>query len=170
MTPLAIAGLTVFVLVLFMGIYSIAFGIPGTVIILVDVILYALITGFERVGFKIVLILLVISILAEAVDFSFGMAGAARFGISRRALWTSAIGGFIGALAMTPFFLGLGTVTGIFLGGFAGVLAIELIHQAKLKPALRAGYGAIMGRVAGTLIKGFCALVMIVITMTNIYS
>jgi uncharacterized protein YqgC (DUF456 family) len=39
-----------------------------------------------------------------------------------------------------------------------------------LKPALRAGYGAILGRVAGTLIKGFCALVMIVITMSNIYS
>jgi uncharacterized protein YqgC (DUF456 family) len=170
LAPLAIAGLTVFILVLFLGIFSIAFGIPGTVVILADVILYALITGFERVSFKIILILVVISILAEAVDFSFGMAGAARFGISRKAIWISAISGFIGAMAMTPFFLGLGTVAGIFLGGFAGVLAIELIHQAKLKPALREGYGAIMGRVAGTLIKGFCALVMIVITMSNIYS
>lgn len=170
MTPLEIAGLTVFILVLFMGIFSIVFGIPGTALILIDVIFYALITGFERINIKIVLILLVISILAEAIDFSLGMAGAARFGISRRAIWIAAISGFICALAMTPFFLGLGTVAGIFLGGFAGVLAIELIHQAQLKPALRAGYGAILGRVAGTLIKGFCALVMIVITMSNIYS
>jgi len=161
-TPLEIAGLTVFILVLFMGIFSIVFGIPGTAVILIDVILYALI--------KIVLILLVISILAEAIDFSFGVAGAARFGISRRAIWISAISGLIGAVAMTPFFFGLGTVAGIFLGGFAGVLAIELIQQSKLKPALRTGYGAILGRVAGTLIKGFCALVMIVITMSNIYS
>lgn len=170
MTPLEIAGLTVFILVLFMGIFSIIFGIPGTAVILIDVVLYALITGFERVSIKIVLILLVISILAEAIDFSFGVAGAAQFGISRRSIWISAISGFIGAVLMTPFFFGLGTVAGTFLGGFAGVLAIELIHQSKLKPALRAGYGDILGRVAGTLIKGFCALVMIVITMSNIYS
>ena len=43
-----IAGLTVFILVLFMGIFSIVFGIPGTAVILIDVILYALITGFEK--------------------------------------------------------------------------------------------------------------------------
>jgi hypothetical protein len=153
-----------------MGIFSIVFGIPGTAVIFIDVILYALITGFERVGIKVVLVLLVISILAEAIDFSIGVAGAARFGISRRVIWISTISGFIGAVAMTPFLLGLGTVAGIFLGGFAGVLAIELIHQSKLKPALRAGYAAILGRVAGTLVKGFCALVMIVIAMSNIYS
>ena len=170
MTPLETAGLTVFILVLFMGIFSIVFGIPGTAVILVDVILYALITGFERIGIKIILVLLVISIIAEAIDFSLGMAGAARFGISRRAIWISAISGFVGALVMTPLFLGLGTVAGIFLGGFTGLLAIEMIHQAKLKPALRVGHVAILGRVAGTLIKGFCALAMIVITMSNIYS
>jgi uncharacterized protein YqgC (DUF456 family) len=168
-TPLEIAGLTVFILVLFIGIFSIVFGIPGTAVILLDVILYALITGFERISIKIVLILLVISILAEAIDFSLGVAGAARFGFSGRAIWISLISGFIGAVAMTPLFFGLGTA-GIFLGGFAGVLAIELVQQSKLKPALRTGYGAILGRVAGTLIKGFCALVMIVITMSNIYS
>jgi uncharacterized protein YqgC (DUF456 family) len=46
----------------------------------------------------------------------------------------------------------------------------ELLHQAKLKPALRAGYSAALGRVAGTLAKGFFALVMIIITLSNIYS
>jgi Protein of unknown function (DUF456). len=169
-TPLEIAGLTVFILVLFIGIFSIVFGIPGTAVILIDVILYALITGFEKVSIKVVLVLLVISILAETIDFSIGVAGAARLGISRRAIWISVISGFVGALALTPFFFGLGTVAGIFLGGFAGVLAIELVQQSRLKPALRTGYGAILGRVAGTLIKGFCALVMIIITMSNIYS
>ena len=170
MTPLETAGLTIFILILFIGIFSIVFGIPGTAVILIDVILYALITGFEKVGIKVVLVLLAISILAETIDFSIGVAGAARFGISRRAIWISVISGFIGALALTPFFFGLGTVVGIFLGGFAGVLGIELVHQSRLKPALRTGYGAILGRVAGTLIKGFCALAMIIITMSNIYS
>lgn len=171
MTPFEIVGLTIFILVLFAGIFSTAFGIPGTFIILTDVILYACITGFEKIGVKIIIILVVISFLAEAIDFALGISGmATRFVTSKRGIWISIISSFIGALVMTPILYGLGTVIGIFLGGFASVLIIELIRQSGLKPALRTGYGAILGRVAGTLVKGFCALVMITITMSNIYS
>ncbi len=170
MTPLEIVGLSVFIIILFIGIFSIIFGIPGTVIILIDVILYALITGFERVTIKIILLLLVMSVLAEGIDFSLGVAGAARFGISKKVIWISIISSFIGALALTPFFFGLGTVAGSFLGGFTGTLAVELIEQSRLKPALRIGYRAILGRVAGTLLKGSLALAMVVITMSNVYS
>jgi len=169
-TPLEITGLTTFILILFAGIFSIVFGIPGTVIILIDVILYAFITGFERIGIKIVIILVIISILAEAIDFAFGMAGAARFGISKHGIWIAFISGFIGAILMTPVLFGLGTIIGIFLGGFCGVLIVELIRQSRLKPVLRAGYGAIMGRIAGTIVKGFCAIIMIIISLSNIYS
>jgi len=73
-------------------------------------------------------------------------------------------------MVMTPVIFGLGTVVGTFLGGFTGVLSVELLRQTKLRPALRAGYGAVLRRVTGILVKGFCALVMIIITMTNIYS
>jgi uncharacterized protein YqgC (DUF456 family) len=169
-SPFEIAGLTIFILVLFTGIYSIALGIPGTIIILIDVILYSLITGFERIGIMIIILLIVISIVAEAMDFALGMSRAAHFGITKRGIVISVIGSILGAAVMTPFLLGLGTVIGIFLGGFAGILIVELIRQSKLKPARREGYGAILGRVAGTLVKGFCALAMIIITMTNIYS
>jgi uncharacterized protein YqgC (DUF456 family) len=169
-TPLETAGLTIFILVLFVGIFSTIFGIPGTVIILINVTLYALITGFDRIGIAIIIILLMISILAEATDFVLGMSGAARFEISKRGIWVSLIGGFAGAMVMTPVLFGLGTVVGTFLGGFTGVLGVELLRQTKLRPALRAGYGAILRRVTGILVKGFCALVMTIITMTNIYS
>jgi len=169
-TPLETAGLTIFILVLFVGIFSTIFGIPGTVIILINVTIYSLITGFERIGIMTIIILLMISILAEATDFLLGMSGATRFEISKRGIWVSLIGGFAGAMVMTPFLFGLGTVVGIFLGGFTGVLSVELLRQTKLRPALKAGYGAILRRVTGILVKGFCALVMIIITMTNIYS
>lgn len=153
-----------------MGIFSTIFGIPGTIIILIDVLFYAFITGFEKIGIKIIFILIAITILAEGLDFVLGMSGAARLEITKRVVWISAVGGLAGAMILTPVFFGLGAVLGIFLGGFACVLMLELFHQSKLKPALRAGYGAILGRVAGTLAKGFCALVMIIITMSNIYS
>ena len=69
MSPFAIAGLTIFILILFLGIFSVIFGFPGTFIILIDVIMYAWITGFEKIGLKIIVILIVISLFAEAMDF-----------------------------------------------------------------------------------------------------
>jgi uncharacterized protein len=170
LTPLEIGGLTLFILVLLFGAYSILFGFPGTIIILIDAALYAIATGFERIGLKILIILLILSILVELADFAVGMAGAVKFGASRKAFWASAVGGLIGATLMTPFLLGLGAVAGAFFGGFAGVLTVELLRQSRLKPALRAAYGTILGRAAGMCVKGFFALIMIVITLYNVYS
>ena len=170
MTPLETVGLTIFIIGLFAGIFSTIFGIPGTIIILVDVILYAFITGFDKIGLKIIIILVILSILAEAIDFVFGMAGAASFGVSKRGIWIAVFSSFIGAVVMTPVFFGLGTIIGIFIGGFGSILIVEIVRQSMLKPALRAGFSAILARVAGTLVKGFCAIAMTIISLFNIYS
>ena len=71
---------------------------------------------------------------------------------------------------MTPLFLGLGLLIGTFLGGVIAILTMELLAQNKLKPTLRAAYGSILGRVAGICVKGFFALIMVIITLTSIYS
>jgi hypothetical protein len=70
----------------------------------------------------------------------------------------------------TPFLFGLGTVLGAFIGGFAGVFAVEIIQQRRIRPALRAGLGSLLGGLAVILAKGSTALVMIVVTLINIYS
>lgn len=170
MTPLEVAGLTLFILVLLFGTFSILFGLPGTIIILIDVFIYGAITGFEKIGLKILVILLVLSVLAEAADFTVSMAGAVKFGVSKRGFWAFTIGGFIGAFLMTPFFFGLGLLVGSFFGGFIAMLLVELLARSKLKPTLRATYGAILGRVAGIAVKGIFALIMVITTLTSIYS
>jgi uncharacterized protein len=170
LTPLEIGGLTLFILVLLFGAFSILFGLPGTVIILIDAALYAAVTGFERIGFKTLLTLLLLSILAELADFAVGMGGAVKFGASRKAFWASVGGGLIGALMMAPFWFGLGAVAGGFLGGFTAILTVELLRQNRLKPALRAAWGAILGRAAGICVKGVFALIMVVITLTSVYN
>jgi uncharacterized protein YqgC (DUF456 family) len=149
LTPLEIGGLTLFILVLLFGAFSILFGLPGTVIILIDAALYAAVTGFERIGFKILMTLLILSILAELADFAVGMAG---------------------AVLMMPFWLGLGAVVGGFIGGFAGIMTVELLRRNHLKPALRAAWGATLGRAAGICVKGIFALIMVIITLTSVYN
>jgi uncharacterized protein YqgC (DUF456 family) len=170
LTPLEVGGLTLFILVLLLGVFSVLFGFPGTVIILVDAFIYGAITGFEKIGLKILIALLVLTLLAEMADFAVSMAGAVRFGVSRKGFLAFAVGGFIGALLMTPFFLGLGLLIGTFLGGFIAMLIVELLARSKIKPTLRATYGAILGRVAGICVKGIFALIMVIMTLTSIYS
>jgi len=168
--PLEAAELTIFVLILIIGIFSIIFGFPGTFLILGDVILYSWITGFDKIGLTIIIVLVVIALLAESIDFFMGISGARRYGSSKTGVVLSIIGGIVGAIVMTPILLGLGAIIGVFLGGFTGAFLGEYLEQHKLKPAIRAGYGAMVGRIAGTLVKGFLAIVMAVIAMVAIYS
>ena len=169
-SPLATAGLTLFILLLFAGIFITVFGFPGTFVILTDVIIYSWITGFEEIGLAIILILAVITLAAESVDFYLGMKGAKKYTPSQTAVFASLVGGIVGAIVMTRILLGLGTVIGIFLGGFSGVLIAEFMEERRLKPAFRASYGALSGRIAGVLTRGFSAIVMTVIAMSKIYS
>ncbi len=170
MTPIETAGLTFFILVLFFGIFSILFGFPGTILILLASIVYAVLTGFEKIGFMMILVLGAISLVAELLDFYLGIRGAVRVGATKGSIAASLIGAAIGALLLTPFLLGFGTLIGAFLGGAAGTFIIELARQKDLKPAMRITYGSLIGRIFGVFAKGFCALVMIVIILSAIYS
>ncbi len=163
-------GLTLFILVLFAGLFLVIFGLPGTVVILISVILYALATGFSRIGLGTILILVLIALVAESLEFFLGAAGAQRLGASRASIIASVIGGIAGAAMMAPLLLGLGVILGSFIGAFAGVFTVEYAARRRLKPAARASYGALLGRLAGVVAKGFCAVTMIVISLMRIYS
>ena len=170
MSPWEIGGLTLFILVLLFGTFSILFGFPGTVIIFIDAVIYGAVTGFAEIGFKILIALLVLSALAEVTDVAVGMAGAVKFGASRKGLGAFLTGGLIGALLLSPFLLGLGLIVGTFIGGFIAMLTLELLTRRRLKPTLREAWGTILGRSAGICVKGFIALIMVIITLTSIYS
>ena len=170
MTPLEYAGLTIFILVMLIGFFAILLGLPGTLVILFDVLVYALVTGFDRIGLGTLLALVAISALAESLEFLFGITWARRYGTSTRGIAASIVGGIIGAVVLTPLFLGLGALIGSFLGALAGAFAVEILSQRELKPAARAGFGALMGRLAGLFAKGLCGLAMVIITLLAIYS
>jgi uncharacterized protein YqgC (DUF456 family) len=153
-----------------MGIFLTVIGLPGTVLIVMDVMAYALLTSFSQIGFKLILILVAMAVVAELVDFGLCMAITIRFGFSTGGMWAALIGSLAGAIILTPFFLGLGTLIGIFLGGSVAVFATEVLQRRKLKPAFRAGIGAMLGRTAGIAVKGLLSVVMAAITLFHIYS
>jgi len=168
--PLGIVGLTFFIIVLFIGVYATVFALPGTVLIFLDVLVYAGFTGFHNIGGRMLLCLLILSLLAEGLEFLLGITGATTFHASKKSLTASAVGSVTGALLLTPWLYGLGTMAGIFLGGLTGMLLTELIRQKHLKPTLRDSKSAILGRIAGSLTKGCLASAMVIMTLMSIYS
>jgi len=156
-------------LILFAGIFLNFFGLPGTIVIFFDVLLYAIFTGFDPVGLKIILFLLISTVFAETIDF-FVMTGMYQPMISTKSFVAAIIGAVIGAFLLTPFFWGPGTWGGFFLGGLAGVLTIEFIRQSKLKAPFRTPGRAIIAMIGGKMLKGLIALFMIAFSLSNIYS
>ncbi len=170
MPPLEMTGLTIFILVLFAGVYVSTIGLAGTFLILADVFFYSLATGFSKIGLKIIVLLVLLALLAEALSLTTEMASKVRLVPSWKGFVASLAGGLVGALCLTPLLLGLGVLLGILLGSFTGFFLCELFRQRRSKPTFRASSGAMLASAAGMFAKGSLALIMTIVTLNSIYS
>ncbi|NOY53592.1 MAG: DUF456 domain-containing protein [Deltaproteobacteria bacterium] len=153
-----------FILLLFfflVGFFAIFFGLPGTWLILVTSFLYGYADSFEKLGLTLLAVLAVIAVAAEGLEYLLGMAGAKRFGASRKGAVASLVGGIIGAVLCAPLFFGIGALPGLFAGAFFGAFFYEWTTQRDLRHSFRSGVGAFLGRVSGTMVKLLAALGMI---------
>jgi uncharacterized protein len=167
----AAAGFTVFILILFAGLFLNLFGMPGTVVIFLDVLLYSIFTGFEHTGLKIILFLFFSSVIAEIIEFFWIISEAPQQAVSqKKSLKAAALGAFVGTVLLTPFLGGPGIWIGFFLGGLAGVLITELLRQARLKAPHRTLNHVIFTILGKNTVKGCISLCMIAFSLSNIYS
>lgn len=170
MSSLAEVGFAVFIIFLFAGIYLSLFGLPGTILIFLDVLIYALATGFAQVGWKVLLFLLVFALIAEAVDFFLGLIPAYKVPVRAKSLWGAVIGGLAGMFILTPLLWGPGIWMGFFLGGLTGLLFMEILRQFKIRSPYQASSGAFFTMAGRKAAKGCFSIVMIFVALTNIYS
>lgn len=124
--------------------------LPGVALILAGAVVAALTLGV--VGWPTILGLLALAVLAMALDFVSGAAGAKYFGASR---W-GAIGGVLGAVVGLVFGL-----PGLLLGPLVGAVAGELLAGKGLLPAGKSGWGTFLGTTAGMVGKFLLGLAMI---------
>jgi len=166
----ATAGFTIFILILFASIFLNLFGLPGAAVIFFDVLFYSIFTGFEHVGWKIILFLFVSAVAAETIDFFLVIGETPQPAVSRKSIVAAASGALTGAFLLTPFYWGPGAWIGFFSGGLSGILTIEIIRQSKLKAPYRAINRAIFAMAGKKIVKGFLSLCMIAFSLSNIYS
>ena len=130
--------------------------IPGPPLMWVGMLLAAWAEQFAHVGQKTLamLFLFVLMLIAVALDFIAGALGARRFGASGWAVFGAAVGAIIGM-----FFFPIGLIAGPFIGAVAG----EVIAGRNLDAAGRAGIGATIGLLVGTVAKVAIGIVMIAV-------
>src|SRR5215475_10109108 len=150
-----------------LGLVSIPFGLPGPLIIIGAIGVYAFVTHFHaEIGVPFFILLCVLTLLAETADNWLSAIGARRFGASTASLWLSFIGGVAAAIAiggsLDIVFGPLGPLAGGFAGGFGVVVAHELYLRRTLREALHAGFGTFLGRMACMILKVIISTAMII--------
>jgi uncharacterized protein len=134
--------------------------LPGTTIILAAAVIHRIMLGPEKsVGWRTLSILTVLTLATYALDFLGGYFGAKYFGATR---W-GALGAIVGALA--GLFFGL---LGLFIGPVVGAIAGEFIGGKRMIEAGRAGWGSLLGNLAGMVGKLLIGLAMIAVFLTSV--
>ncbi len=129
--------------------------IPGTLLIFLAALGYALLEGFQAVGWPTLLVLGVLAALATTADVWASSVGAKMGGASGWSVVAGLLGGLVG------FFLF--TLPGAILGALLGVLVTEIVRLGELRQALKAGTGWIVGWALATVVQLGSGLTMIAI-------
>jgi uncharacterized protein YqgC (DUF456 family) len=126
--------------------------LPGSALLVAGALLVAWAEGFTRVSGWTVVACAVLGGLIWAVDLAAAALGARAFGASRWAV----LGAGLGLLA--GLFFGL---PGIVLGPALGAIALEYLRDPDFDRALRAGFGAFLGFLLGSVVKVTLAFVLV---------
>ncbi len=133
---------------------------PGAVLVFAGILLAAWVDDFTRIGPWTLVLLGLITIASYAVDWVSSAIGVKRSGASGRAVAGASLGALFG------LFLGL---PGLIIGPFAGAVLAELTVRRDLRGAGRAGLGAWIGFLVGTVAKLALVFAMIGIALAALF-
>jgi len=136
--------------------------LPGTTIILAAAIIHRLMLGADKsIGWKTIIVLVLLTLLSYVFDFLGSYFGAKYFGATKWGTFGAVLGALVG------LFFGL---IGLFVGPVIGAIAGEVIAGKRMIDAGRAGWGSLLGNIGAMLAKLIIALAMISIFLINVPS
>ncbi len=133
--------------------------VPGTTIILVAAVGHRLIVGAEKgMNWWMIAVLVLLTAITYAIDFAATYVGAKYFGATRWGVMGAVVGGIVGIFT--------GFVT-LLVAPIVGAIVGELIGGKQMIDAGKAGWGTLLGNIAGMVAKLTIAVIMIVLFLLN---
>ncbi len=126
--------------------------VPGPALILLGALVQGFATSFHPIGPWRLVILTILTILAQGLDYIAGLFGTRTFGGSGWAIAGAIIGGMVG------FFFGL---VGLVVGPILGAILGELLKKGELGQSLKAGLGTLIGMLLGVVARFTFAVIMV---------
>lgn len=127
--------------------------VPGTTIILAAAVIHRIMLGAEKsVSWWSIAVLVLFTLLSYALDLASGYFGARRFGATKWGMVGAIFGGIIGLFFAFP---------GLLIGPVIGAIGGEIIGGKRLVKAGRAGWGTLLGNIAGMVGKLAIGLAMV---------
>src|SRR5687768_9998785 len=138
---------------LLLGLLLVPLGLPGTWIMVGAALTYDLVVGGEPIGWLLLVVITVLALIGEVIEFSLAARYTRKYGGSRRAGWGAILGGIAGAIVGVPVPI-IGSVIGAFVGSFVGALVAEYTRpESTAGGATRVATGALIGRVVAAAMK-----------------
>ena len=147
-----------------LGLALVPLGLPGLWVMVAGVVGYGWLTDFRSVGVATIAVVLGLAFLGEIVEAWLGFRLTRTFGGSRRSAWGALVGGIVGAVMGVPVPI-VGSVIGAFLGSFAGAALFEYSLSRTAGTAVRAGWGAVLGRATAAAAKIALGIVIAVVAV-----
>ena len=136
--------------------------LPGTTIILAGAVVHRMMLGPERsIGWPTIGVLVLLTLATYALDFLGSYFGAKYFGATKWGTFGAIVGALIG------LFFG---IIGLFVGPVIGAITGEFIAGKRMIAAGKAGWGSLLGNLAGMIGKLVIALAMITIFLMTVPS
>ena len=153
MTAGEVTGFVVALLTMLVGLLgAVVPGLPGPPLIFAAALGHRLVLREGGVAWWVVVVLGILTAFSLALDFLATSYGAKKLG----ATWRGALGAVLGAV--TGLFW---APLGIILGPLLGAILLEMLAGRQWREAGKAGAGAVLGLVAGTVGKVACSVAMI---------
>ena len=143
-------------------------GLPGTWLLAGDAFLLRWVEGPDLIDYQTVIILGLMALLGEALEFLTAIQGARSGPTVRGAATASIVGAFGGGLAGAPVMFGLGAIPGMAIGALLAVFAVALIGGATPGAAFETALGAMTGRIKGTALKMIVAVAMVAVIIISL--
>ena len=155
-----------------------ASGAPGNWIMLIVASIYSWFMPNESpydFGIFIILIVLILAIIGELLEFFTGAISTKKAGGTKRGMWFSLIGSIMGSIAGIFFGIPIPIIGSLIaallfsgVGALLGAYYGEKVEGKNSKEAWKVGVSSFTGRILGSLFKiicGFIALICISIAM-----